>query len=211
MAFGVGHLDELERIAVAGTIYRPVRRALGVTAFGVNAYTADRAGDELIETHDETTAGSARHEELYVVVTGRATFTVDGQEVDAPVGTLVLVPPGVRRAAAASADDTSVLVIGGAPGAAGPLSPFEYWYAATPAYEAGDFARAYEIARAGLEEHPDNGSLHYNLACYAAMAGYRDEALRHLTTAVERDPRTREWAGSDSDLDAIRDDPAFPA
>src|SRR5215470_6955343 len=84
MAFRAAQLDELDRIPVAGTIFRPVRRALGVSAFGVNAYTAERAGDELIEPHDETSAGSARHEELYVVVTGRATFTVDGEQVDAP-------------------------------------------------------------------------------------------------------------------------------
>src|SRR3954453_2258282 len=211
MAFHVAHLDELERIAVAGTVYRPVRRALGATAFGVNGYPADGAGDELIEPHDETTAGSAKHEELYVVMTGPASFSVDGQEVDAPAGTLVLVPPGVQRAAVAAAGDTSVLVIGGPPGAAGPISPFEYWYAATPAYEAGDYARAYEIAAAGLAEHPENGSPDYNLACYAALAGDRDAALRHLRVAVERDPRTREWAHGDTDLDPVRDDPGFPA
>src|SRR3954469_10940469 len=132
MAFRVAHLDELERIAVAGTIYRPVRRALGVTAFGVNAYTAERAGGELIEPHDETSAGAARHEELYVVVTGHATFTVGGEEGDAPAGALVLVPVGERRVAKALAEDPTVLVIGAEPGAAGPVTPFEHWYAAQP-------------------------------------------------------------------------------
>src|SRR5512132_2083801 len=101
MAFHVAHIDDLERIALGEMIYRPVRRPLGVTAFGANAYTADEAGGELIEPHDETTAGSARHEELYVVVAGHASFTVDGDDVDAPAGTLVLVPQGVHRAATA--------------------------------------------------------------------------------------------------------------
>jgi AraC-like ligand binding domain len=202
MAFGVAHLDDLDRIALDGALFRPVRRPLGVSAFGVNAYTAERAGGELIEPHDETSAGAAGHEELYVVVTGHATFTVDDREVDAPAGTLVLVPPGVKN-------DTTALVIGGPVGAAGPISPFEYWYAAGPAYDAGEYARAYEIAAEGLAEHPDNGTLHYNLACYAALAGDREGALRHLRVAFERDPRTRGFAEGDRDLDSIRAD--FPA
>jgi mannose-6-phosphate isomerase-like protein (cupin superfamily) len=206
MAFHVAHIDDLERIAIGEMIYRPVRRPLGVTAFGANAYTADEAGGELIEPHDETTAGSAFHEELYVVVAGHAAFEVDGQEVDAPVGTLVLVPQGVHRAATAKEGATTVLVIGGPPGAAGPISPFEHWYAATPAYEAGDYARAYEIAAQGLADHPGNGTLHYNLGCYAAMAGEREKAIEHLRTAFERDPRSREWARTDEDLASLREE-----
>src|SRR5215217_7430770 len=145
MAFQSAHIDELDSIALDGALYRPIRRKLGVTAFGANAYTAPEAGGELIEPHDETSAGSARHEELYVVVAGHASFTVDGQDVDAPAGTLVLVPQGVHRKAVAKADSTTVLVIGAPPGAAGPISAFEHWYAASPAYDAGDYARAYEI------------------------------------------------------------------
>jgi len=38
----------------------------------------------------------------------------------------------------------------------------------------------------------------------------REEAFEHLRTAFAEDPRTREWAASDSDLDAVRDDPGFP-
>lgn len=206
MAFHVAHIDALDRIAIGEMIYRPVRQPLGVTAFGANAYTADTAGGELIEPHDETTAGSAHHEELYVVLAGHASFIVDGQHVDAPAGTLVLVPQGVRREATARVDATSVLVIGAPPGAAGPMSPFEHWYAATPAYDAGDYARAYEIASAGLADHPENGSLHYNLACYAALAGDREAALRHLQVAFDRDPRSREWVKEDDDLASLRDE-----
>jgi mannose-6-phosphate isomerase-like protein (cupin superfamily) len=208
MAFHVAHIDDLERIAIGEMLYRPVRRPLGVTAFGANAYTAADAGGELIEPHDETTAGSAHHEELYVVLAGHAAFEVEGEEVDAPAGTLVLVPQGVHRAATAKAAETTVLVIGGPPGAAGPISPFEYWYAAMPAYEAGDYARAYEITAEGLADHGDNGPLHYNLACWAALAGERDRALGHLRTAFERDPRTREWAQTDEDLASLREE--FP-
>src|ERR687888_1989711 len=108
MAFHVAHIDDLERIAIGEMIYRPVRRLLGVTAFDANAYTADAAGGELIEPHDETTAGSARHEELYVVLAGHARFEVEDEEVDAPAGTLVLVPQGVHRAATAKEGGTTV-------------------------------------------------------------------------------------------------------
>ncbi len=67
------HLDDLDRIEAGGAgWWRPIRRALGVTAFGINAYTADAEGDELIETHDENSVGAGRHEELYVVLSGEA-------------------------------------------------------------------------------------------------------------------------------------------
>ena len=45
-------------------IYRPIARGLGISAFGLNAYTGDQPGDEVIEAHDELGDGSGRHEEL---------------------------------------------------------------------------------------------------------------------------------------------------
>ena len=92
---------------VEGLTWRPVREHLGVTAFGTNAYTAAQAGDLLIEPHDED-----EHEELYVVLEGHARFTVDGEDVDAPAGTLVLVTPPSQRVAHATQAGTTVLVIG---------------------------------------------------------------------------------------------------
>jgi tetratricopeptide (TPR) repeat protein len=196
-------VGQLDKIAVAGTLYRPVARTLGVSAFGVNAYTGEQPGDEVIEPHDETSMGSGGHEELYVVLSGHAEFELDGETIDAPAGALVLARPEQHRAAKAKVSDTTVLVIGGKPGAAGPPSPFEYWYLATPAYDAGDFERAYAIAAEGLAVHPDNPSLHYNLACYAAMAGRRSDALRHLEVAFAGNPETRERAAGDSDLASL--------
>ena len=56
-------------------------------------------------------------EELYVVLRGRATFTLDGEEVDAPAGTLVYVhDPAVARMAVPAEPDTAVLAISGTPG-----------------------------------------------------------------------------------------------
>jgi hypothetical protein len=204
------HLDDLERVPLAHGSWRPVRRALGITGFGVNAYTADAAGDDVIEPHDERSAGAGGHEELYVVATGAVAFTVDGERIDAPAGTLVFVPPGVHREAVATAPATTVLVLGGRPGAALPVSPFEYWYAAIPASEAGDLRQAIEVLAEGLDEWPDHPRIHYHLACLHARAGDREAALRHLRVAVERDPAAVEHAATDPDLDAIRDDPEFP-
>jgi quercetin dioxygenase-like cupin family protein len=84
-----------------------VREHLGVTAFGTNAYTGAAAGDLVIEPHDED-----EHEELYVVLEGRARFTVDGEDHDAPAGTLVFVTPPSHRVAYAQTAGTTILAIG---------------------------------------------------------------------------------------------------
>src|SRR3954469_7459916 len=86
---------------------KPVRRHLGIEAFGANARIARAAGDVLGVADDERANGpfgTDGHEELYVVLRGRATFTVDGREVDAPAGTLVFVrDPALERSAVAAA------------------------------------------------------------------------------------------------------------
>jgi hypothetical protein len=35
--------------------------------------------------------------------------------------------------------------------------------------------------------------------------GRREEALKHLRIAFANDPRTRDWATEDEELDAVRD------
>jgi mannose-6-phosphate isomerase-like protein (cupin superfamily) len=205
------HVDDLDRVPLDHGEWRPVRRPLDITGFSANAYSGREPGDPVIEPHDEGSAGSGRHEELYVVLAGAASFIVGDEVVDAPAGTLVFVPPGVHRQATAAAPDTTVLVVGGKPGAALPVSPFEHWYAAEPAYRAGDYRRAAEIASAGLTDWPDNAGLNYQLACYLSLAGEPERALEHLRQAVAANPRTREWAATDHDLDPIRDDPGWPS
>jgi Tetratricopeptide repeat len=203
-------LDELVTIRAAGVNWQPVRRELGITGFGINAYTGG-AGEALIESHDETGSGAGGHQELYVVFTGHARFIVDCDEIDASAGTLVFVPEvSARREARSLAQDTTVLVVGGPSGAIRP-SPWEHYFAAAPAAAAGDPARAYVIASEGLSTDPDNASLQYNLASYAALAGETDRAIEHLSRAIEGDPGISEWAATDADLDAIRSDPRYPA
>jgi Tetratricopeptide repeat len=203
-------LDDLPRLQNGEVQWRPVRRALEVTAFGVNGYTATQAGVEVIEEHDETSSGAGRHEELYLVITGAADFEVGDELIRAGQGHLVRVSPGVRRRAIATADDTTVLVIGGAPGSAMPPSPFEYRYAAEPAYARGDFDQAVAIASEGLADYPDHPHLNYQLACFHARAGRREDALRHLAIAAT-DPNVADWARDDSDFDSIRSDARFPS
>jgi tetratricopeptide (TPR) repeat protein len=212
-AFRIAHLDDLDRIGVAGGQYRPIRRRLGVRAFGINAYTAVRAGDQVVERHTEGTGGgSGRQEELYMVLSGHAEFTVAGETVDAPAGTMIFIPDVyAERSAVAKADETSVLVVGGPADSPIPTSPFEYWFAAETPYKAGDYDRAVEVASEGLAEWPESGQLNYQLACFHALAGRREKALEHLAIAVANDPRVAEWASDDSDLDSIRDDPSFPS
>jgi tetratricopeptide (TPR) repeat protein len=206
----VVRLDDLEAIAVAGGLFRPVRRALGVRSFGINAYTALAAGDQLIERHDETGAGSGSQEEAYIVLSGGARFVVDDVEIEAPAGTIVFVPDtAATRSAIATEPDTTAVVVGGPADRRLPVSPFEYWFVAEAPYRAKDYRRAIEIVSEGLECWPDHPVIHYQLACYHALAGDADEALDHLERAVAADARAKEWACEDRDLDLIRDDPRF--
>src|SRR3954452_11029515 len=161
--FAVMSLDDIEEVpAVDGTLrWKPVRRTLDVRAFGVNAYVAD-AGQEVVEPHDETGSGAGGHEELYVVLRGRARFTLDGEEVDAPAGTLVFAgDPAVRREARAEADGTMVLAIGGDPAQPYAVSPWEHWFFAEAQSARGDHGAAVATMAAARAEHAGNPSFHY--------------------------------------------------
>jgi tetratricopeptide (TPR) repeat protein len=204
-AYETAHLDELARFGGEfDTI--PIRIPLGIAAFGVNAYGSREAGGQVIEEHDELGAGAGHHEELYLVLEGRARFTVAGEELDAPAGTLVFVrDPATRRAATAAEPDTTILVVGGTVGRAFEPSPWESWLEALPSYEAKDFEAAAAVLERALAAHPDNPNVLYNLACCEALAGRREEAVAHLLRAAEHDPRVRTWAAGDPDLDSVRD------
>ena len=203
------HLSELESLAGPGSLrWTPIRRGFGVSAFGVNAYTASEVGQDVVEEHTETSLG---HEELYVVMSGRATFELDGEELDAPAGTLVfLADPAVKRGAKAAERDTTVLAVGGEPGRHD-VSAWEWFFAAYAYADDGEHEKAIAELEAGLKQRPAHAPLLYHLACVEARAGRRDDAIEHLKLAVMGDPKLREHAVTDEDLDAIRDDPRFLA
>ena len=200
-------LDEIEGIPVFGTlVWKPIRKTLGVTAFGINAYTAANAGDEVVEEHTEEQLG---HEEIYAVIAGHATFTVDGEEVDAPAGTLVYLDDVTqRRHAIAKEPGTTVLAIGGVPGKH-EVSAWEYFFPALQPMRDGEYDRAREIIEVGLAEK-DLPVLHYQLACIESLAGNKDRALDELAIAVNGSERLRASAQTDEDFASIRDDPRFP-
>jgi tetratricopeptide (TPR) repeat protein len=209
-AWETARIDDLDRVPVGehGLEWRPVRRRFGIRAFGTNVYTSARAGGEIVEPHSEERLG---HEEMYVVLRGHATFTLGDEELDAPVGTLVFIrDPSVRRQATAREPDTAVLAVGGKPGEPFEPSAWEATFAAAPLARQGHFDEATAIVRDELERRPDHPMLLFNLACFEALAGRKEEALEHLARAVELDPTMGEYATADSDLDSLRDDPRFP-
>jgi tetratricopeptide (TPR) repeat protein len=188
-----------------------LRRPLGVTAFGVNAYWAEKPGDELIEEHDELGSGAGRHEEIYVVIGGAARFTVAGEEFDAQPRTVVFVrDPAVRRGAVAAEANTTALAVGGTPGRPYQVSPWESVAEAIPAWRAGDYARARRTIENGLREHPDNPSLLYDLACAEALDGASEAAIGHLRRAIELKPEYAQDAQQEEDFASIRSHPRFP-
>lgn len=106
--------------------WHAVRIHFGIGSFGIGAYTAEAAGDVLTSEHDES---DTRHEELFYVGSGRARFTVDGESVEADAGTFLYVrDPTLRREAIALEPGTTLLAIGGEPGKAFEVSPFEQKY-----------------------------------------------------------------------------------
>jgi len=207
--YEVVRVDELDAIPVAGVVWHPVRRRLGIRAFGMNAYTAEAVGKQIVEEHDESSLG---HEEVYVVVRGVVTFTIDGETFDAEAGTIVFIrEPSLRRVGVAKTDDALVLAVGNAPGKPYEPSAWEASFAAVPLLDAGRFDEAAQMLTEELREHPGNGSLLYNLACAESRAGRTDDAIAHLREAIAAEDRFAERAREDPDFDAIRRKPGFPA
>src|SRR5436305_629309 len=82
-AYKKAHLDELASKQYPHWI--PIRHGLGIETFGLNAYRRN-TGEAVVPEHDESQGGAP---ELFYVASGSATFSVGGEEVDAPTGTFV--------------------------------------------------------------------------------------------------------------------------
>ena len=121
--FEAVRVEDLEAIPVAGVVWHPLRRRLGIQAFGTNLYTAEAIGEQIVEEHDEAKLG---HEEMYVVLRGRVTFTIGGERLDAPAGTIVFIRDSkLTRVGIAETEDALVLAVGNAPGKAYEVSEWE--------------------------------------------------------------------------------------
>ena len=203
--YEVAHLDEIEELDDGREPYRPVRHHFGITGFGITAWTAREAGDRIINEHDE----SDSDEELYLVLRGRAVFELDGDRVVAPAGTFVFARPSVKRTAFAEEPETTVVAVGGTPGKAYEARGWELWAPLWPLYERGEHAEVAERLRVVVDSHPQYPLLFYNLACCESITGRTTDAVDHLRRAIEGSEQFRDYAQEDSDLDPIRNEPAF--
>ena len=154
--------------AVEGLHWLPVRRALDIGAFGVNAFRAERAGDPVVEEHEE----SPGQEELYVVIRGRATFTIDGEDCDAPAGAAIFVDdPAVSRSAVAAEDATVVLAVGGWRDSRITRSRGSRSTSPLPQMRSGDWAGAAATIEREAGDQRDSAPVRYRLACVYARGG----------------------------------------
>ncbi|MEA2394005.1 MAG: hypothetical protein QOJ82_1896 [Solirubrobacteraceae bacterium] len=87
----------------------PLRRQLGVTSFGLNQIVLRPRQRGRIHRH-------GRQEEVYVVLEGTLTLSVEGEEQELGRGELVRVAPGVRRQLLNRGDEPLVLLAIGAEG-----------------------------------------------------------------------------------------------
>src|SRR5215212_3329612 len=187
-----------------------LRRDLEISSFGTSAVRQPKAGERLIGEHDEVGPGSDAHEELYVVVKGAATFTVDGEDVDAPQGTVVFVrDPASKRAAVATEDGTTVLAVGGRRGEAYRATPGEVISPFFALYQDKDYEGALAACRAMLETYPGNALGLYNVACMENLLGHEAEALENLRAAIDAWPQFKENAATDDDFASLREDARF--
>jgi mannose-6-phosphate isomerase-like protein (cupin superfamily) len=108
VGFAYGSIDEL-----GPGVFRKVRRALGVTAFGVNAMVLPEGTGWFEHFHEE-------QDELYFVHAGRAGFDVDGERFELGPGGLCHVESTTPRRFWNSGDGELVLlVVGGKRGYVG--------------------------------------------------------------------------------------------
>jgi tetratricopeptide (TPR) repeat protein len=208
-AYRVLSLPQEGREGDGDRVFIRLRRTLDIGAFGASASYQAKAGEDVIGEHDELGPGADGHEELYVVVQGSAAFTLDGEEIEAPQGTVVFVQPGTTRKAVATSDETIVLAVGGRRGEA---------YRPPPGAELSDFFQHYNeqdwegalaACHVALEKHPGNALFLYNIACMEAKLGRSDDALATLAESVEKWPKFKENAKGDDDFTSLRDDARF--
>ena len=201
--YETGRLEDLRR----DDGWAPIRLAFDIRSFGINSWRGREAGDTVIPEHDEAAVG---HEELYLVTDGHATFSVDGEEIDGPEGTLVLVrDASLSRGVVAREAGTTILTVGAKPGEAFTPIPWETSRDVVALLDGGRPAEAKALLLDALDRYEDKSVLLYNLACSEAMLGESDQALMHLEQAIATRPSLAGDAGEDADFASLRDDPRF--
>src|SRR3954463_1058794 len=195
-------IDAIEAVPWRGTelVWRPVRQALGTRIVGMGGYTADRPGQVVIEGHTESEDGLG-HEEVYLVLRGRATFTLDGTELDAPGGTFVaVIAPAVHRRAVAAEAGTAVLALGAMP--AFVPSDSEWIERARP-HLRSDPDRAIAILEDLRAVKPDGPVAEVAAAFIALARGDERAARAALSGLVARRPALLPVLADDEDLEPL--------
>jgi hypothetical protein len=208
--FQTAHLDDLDSFPGPGSLtWHPVRSRFDIRAFGCNAYTAQKAGDHVVEPHDEEgELGEEGQQELYFVHSGSAEFTIDDETFAAPAGTYVWLPdPAAHREATALEAGTTVLSFGGPPHFK--PSEWEYrWRALRPGItpEEGEW-----ILKEGLVDHPGHPGLRLAQAELALARDDEERAVSLVKEAVEAEPGIGGWITEAASLRRTRENPRTAA
>jgi hypothetical protein len=195
-------LDDIEAVPWRGSelVWHPVRGALGTRIVGMGGYTADRAGQVVVEGHTESEDG-LNHEEVYVVLRGRATFTLDGEELDAPAGTFVAVlDPSVHRRAVAAEPGTAVLALGALPSF---VPSDSEWIERARPHLRSDPERAIAILEDLRAVKPDGPVAEVAAAFIALARGDESAARAALAGLIARRPDLLGVLADDEDLEPL--------
>lgn len=184
----------------------PLQRVTGFQPVGMNGWIGD-AGEQLVPEHAE----DSDNEELYVVVQGRATFTIDGNSFDAPAGTLVHALPGELRSAKSEEPRTIIVAAGATIGQPFNNPGWTSFVVADALRREGRIEESRVAIQEMIDAAPDHWGPLYNAACFEALAGNADEAFAYLARSKAfADPdELRGYLEGDTDLDPIRNDPRF--
>jgi hypothetical protein len=204
--YDIARLDDIGLSSDGPCRYRPIRHHLGITSFGVTAWVGTAEGDPIINEYDED---SQPAEELFLVVTGRAIFDIDGEQIVADPGTLIVTEPGTQRTAVAAEPATTILSFDGTPGKAYDATGWELWAPLRPLYDEGRHAELSARLEELIAANPQYPMLVYNLACSESLSGRTTDAIGHLRSAIGASEKHRADARTDSDFDPLRDEPSF--
>ena len=108
----VKRLDQFE--AIFGGGFKRVRAGLGVTSFGLAVMELPANFSEYPE-HDQT---HDYQEEVYTLLSGRATLLVGGEEIELEPGVWVRVGMDEKRKIVTGDEPARVIAVGGSPGRA---------------------------------------------------------------------------------------------
>jgi hypothetical protein len=195
------HVDDVETVSwrYSELTWRPLRHALGAHSVGIAAFTAIHEGQEVVEGHVETRDGRG-HEEIYIVLRGRAIFEFADGQLEAPAGTCVCVSADAYRRATAAEADTVVVAIGRE--ADFEVSTSEWIERARP-FIRSDPERARAIVDELRAEQPESRGLAVAEALLLLGSGQVEESRRILQALLADKPSIAEALLTDPDLGAL--------